>query len=342
MTKKIEKMTPEQEAQLQVYLERYLAEGRRTTTVDREKATRLLGKFYTDILGHAVPKIVFVKSPFELVLIPKVYENNKARFDTMSEDEIKKLMDEQLAEKAKGQLGDQLRNIYYTSWWWNYRAVYDFAINELGMEAPQDIKDKLMFTLELFREVHAISAFEEVCFVSDFPEHLTINARGQLHNNNEAALRYRDKYSVFSINGVRIELKKSHIVLAPETITLTEIDKEDNAEIKRLMLEKYGMARYVLDSKAEVLDTDVDMLGAKRTLYRKEVRNDEAIVMVAVQNSTAEPDGTFKQYLMRVDPNCRPMLRNRTFGQPQKLTCQNAVASTFGMTGEEYMPSHET
>lgn len=78
------------------------------------------------------------------------------------------------------------------------------------------------------------------------------------------------------------------------------------------------------------------------TLWRREVPDDEPIVMLEVINSTREPDGSFKHYWLRVDPNLRPMLADGQFGSPQDATALNAVASTFGLTGQQYAPMVET
>ena len=37
-----------------------------------------------------------------------------------------------------------------------------------------------------------------------------------------------------------------------------------------------------------------------------------------------------------------PMHADGSFGAPQPMTARNAVASTFGLTGAEYMPETET
>lgn len=59
-------------------------------------------------------------------------------------------------------------------------------------------------------------------------------------------------------------------------------------------------------------------------------------LVVEVQNSTAEPDGSYKTYWLRVDIDCRPLLDDRSVGMIQTQTALNAIASTFGLTGEEY------
>lgn len=55
---------------------------------------------------------------------------------------------------------------------------------------------------------------------------------------------------------------------------------------------------------------------------------DEPLVMVEVTNSTQEPDGTWKSYMLRVPPTVQ--------------TCQQAVAWTFGVDEREYAPAAES
>ena len=78
------------------------------------------------------------------------------------------------------------------------------------------------------------------------------------------------------------------------------------------------------------------------TLWWRELDRDEPIVMVEVVNQTPEPDGSFKHYFLRVDPRLRPLLADGSFGRAQFLTARNAVASTFGLQGEQYAPELET
>lgn len=59
-------------------------------------------------------------------------------------------------------------------------------------------------------------------------------------------------------------------------------------------------------------------------LYQKEQKDDEPIVMVHLKNSTAEPDGSIKDYFIRVPPTIR--------------RAGEAVAWTFGMTEQQYQP----
>ena len=64
--------------------------------------------------------------------------------------------------------------------------------------------------------------------------------------------------------------------------------------------------------------------------------------MVEVINRSAEPDGAYCHFLLRVDPELRPIGEDGSFGPPQQATARNAVASTFGLSGAEYAPEVET
>jgi hypothetical protein len=135
------------------------------------------------------------------------------------------------------------------------------------------------------------------------------------------------------------------VVEAPETLTVKQILGEPNTEVRRVMIERFGAERLIAEAEAELLDEVHEppfpgLIDAK--LYRVPVADDEPLVMVRCRNSTREPDGSFKPYWLRVHPECRPLLRDGSFGAPQELTALNALASTWGERGETYAPVVET
>ena len=93
-----------------------------------------------------------------------------------------------------------------------------------------------------------------------------------------------------------------------------DIENERNIEIRRVKINRYGQERYLLDSDARIVAEDDFGI-----LYRKTFFDDEPLMMVKVVNSTPEPDGTFKDYFLRVDPNAYGGLK----------TARAAVASTW-------------
>jgi hypothetical protein len=136
----------------------------------------------------------------------------------------------------------------------------------------------------------------------------------RLSNETGPALE-SDIEPLYFWHGVMVPEK---VVIAPELITIAEIREEENAEVRRVMMDRYGLSRYLEDSGAQLVHEDE--LGS---LYRTEVPNDEPLVMVKVLNSTVEPDGTRKPYFLRVPPD--------------QTIARDAVAWTFGYrSGEQY------
>ena len=163
----------------------------------------------------------------------------------------------------------------------------------------------------------------------------SIHVEGErLHRADGPAVEWPNGKRYFFWRGTQVP---EDYITRPEDITIARIDSEQNAELRRVLLDRYGVDRYLCESGAEVIHED--RFGK---LLRKNMPNDEPIVMVQVVNSTPEPDGTRKLYMLRVEPNLRPMLDGGGFGEPQKMTAHNAVASTFGLRGEQYDPVMET
>jgi hypothetical protein len=165
-----------------------------------------------------------------------------------------------------------------------------------------------------------ICPFGEIIFVSKPPLSYELDEERRFHSLEAPALRYDDGFSLFSIHGVTVH---ERTVMAPETLTVSEIESEINLEMRRVMMDQFGIGRYLDESHAEILHED--QYG---TLFRRRMAGDEPLVMVRVRNSTPEPDGSFKHYFLRVPPFMR--------------TAKEAVAWTFNFEADQYQPEEET
>jgi len=174
----------------------------------------------------------------------------------------------------------------------------------------------------------------DFCIVSDRPELLTVDEQNRPHNESGPFCRWRDGFALYAIHGVRVP---RYIVERPDLISVDKIHKETNEEVRRVMIERYGLTRYVRDAGFEVLDESTDSLGLPRRLLRR-----DDMLVVELVNSTLDADGTRRVYHVPVHPELRPMLSTGGLGEPQGLTALNAVASTFGLTGNEYVLEVET
>jgi len=168
----------------------------------------------------------------------------------------------------------------------------------------------------------------------------------RLHCANGPAIAWSDGWGVYSIHGVQIPFAKRHIVEAPERITVAEIEAETNSEIRRVMIDRYGAARYVSDSGATVvhqLPADHPLPGLRTArVLRKEVPDDEPIVYVDLLNSTPEPDGTTKRYMLRVDPNAYQGEAAKNAHAAAASTWRNADQSLTYKKWKDYAPVAES
>jgi hypothetical protein len=168
----------------------------------------------------------------------------------------------------------------------------------------------------------------------------------RLHCADGPAIAFEDGWGVYAIHGVRIPFKQRHIVERPETITVEEIETEQNAEIRRVLIDRYGPARYVADSGAQIvceLGADDPVVGLRTArLLRKDVPRDEPIVYADLLNSTPEPDGTVKRYMLRVDPNAYGGEASRNLHAAVASTWRNADGSLHFEDWRDYAPVFES
>ncbi len=187
---------------------------------------------------------------------------------------------------------------------------------DVSPSARQPVDDWLIIRDNLFH----LDCMQRLVLACESPIAASLNDRDQLHNPDGAALEFRDGFKIYAINGV---ILPPDAILAPHKLQLAEIERQENVEVRRILIQQYGMERYLQDSGAEQID--VDEFGV---LYRKSLPTDEPIVVVKVINATPEPDGTYKYYFLRVPPHM--------------TTARAAVAWTFNMNSEEYAPRTES
>ncbi|HEY9716086.1 MAG TPA: hypothetical protein V6C69_01350, partial [Trichormus sp.] len=199
-----------------------------------------------------------------------------------------------------------------------FALVHEVLQNECPLTAQEGAQ--LDAWINLIKAAPWYGFFENVCFVGVSPNEIVLDNRLRISNMNGPAIVYADGFKVWSIQGM---IAPRNLVESPQDLTLQEIDAEANVALRRMMIEGYGMSRYLLDSEAMLIHSDE--FGE---LYRKELPSDEPLVMVCVINKTPEPDGTYKKYFLRVPPEIS--------------TAKEAVAWTFEQQTEEYMPGQET
>lgn len=286
MAKEIKELTPEQTAKLDDYANYWIQKGINNEFPSDERVEEIISRFYKTA-GLETPPVRIVDSPADAVNLAKSMgaEPNEIQFAWMHHD--------------AGSIG-----------------FYSFFKNETDLEGLEDV-DMFVDGAELGWTLF----FDEVCIVSRKPtvhfelphDQIRAGTVSPLHRMDGPAIDFGpgNEANVYAVRGVRVD---DYVIEHPEKITVEDIQNETNSEVRRVKIDQYGQSRYLLDSGA--VEVSRDDFGV---LYRKEIPGDEPLMMVKVVNSTAEPDGTFKDYFLRVDPNAYGGLK----------TALAAIASTW-------------
>jgi hypothetical protein len=176
-------------------------------------------------------------------------------------------------------------------------AYYRFC-EELGVKYDDDATMRLHFLEKVAKEMMWWWPFDEAVFVCDRPQELHWEGE-QLHNETGPALRFRDGWSIYVIDGIRIE---PYIIENPELITAEKVRAENNIEVRRFMVERYpgGPGQYLSDINAEIVDTDqvpTDKNDPNAPyLMRALIRAENELYLVGTDGSTR------RTYYMNLDP----------------------------------------
>jgi hypothetical protein len=193
--------------------------------------------------------------------------------------------------------------------------AYEIERNLAGAEVKH-----IRHWLDLFRGGFAFQFFENYCFICRYPLQIFVDNDLRLHNGEGPAIEFAGGERLYSWHGTFVP---AHLIERRRRIMPWLIDREINAERRRVMLEIYGMDKYLRMSRARIIHQD--QFGI---LYRKNYSRGEPLVVVAVTNASPEPDGTHRRYTLRVPPTMR--------------TARQAVAWTFGVDAKTYAPQVES
>jgi len=150
-----------------------------------------------------------------------------------------------------------------------------------------------------------LSAFEAGCWVimprEDCLYYITIPAvkteviarQSRLHSPDSPAFSL-DNITLYYWYGVEVP---EQVIMRPETLTVADIDNEANAEVRRVMLERFGIVRYLRESEAQLVD-DKPRFGK---LYCKSLGDDFERALWAAY---VVCPSTGREYWIPVDGTC--------------------------------------
>jgi len=159
---------------------------------------------------------------------------------------------------------------------------------------------------------------EHVCWVSERPKLLRVDAAARLHCPDGPALQYPDGWRVYAWKGVQVP---DWMIEHPEKITPDAVADVIDPKLRNCMIEIMTPERFVgMGGASHVSEDDTGILWRKLWRYRGVTIG--SWTGVEVVNGTPEPDGSCRRYVLRVPSGMR--------------TAREAVAWTYGLSPERY------
>jgi hypothetical protein len=270
---KIDKLTPEQEALIPVYKEKWRRIALSTEPIDRQKVAEAV-KIACAAAGYEKePKIIFFESPkaaCEAVLKSEGNGEKVRQLDTDNincipgiDDDIARQIqwqvDEDVWEKLWQEMAIPLYYEMYEQGWWTleiqleyskgcsdvnllmpeslagYGSVYDFCISVLNCECDRNLWQ--MFH-DIIKYCGWIFDFEETWFVCDRPRIVSFDSQQRLHAEAAPAIQFADGYSLYSYHGVTLPEKYGK--LHPHQWQSQWLLEEENPELRQVLIQGIG------------------------------------------------------------------------------------------------------
>lgn len=317
MPKKITRLTDEQKAQIPGWVEKWIKIGLCTDPAEFDRAEKAVLACYDLIKAPRPQKVIRAASPWACIYQGSL-ENVKINKKTDNPD-------------------PKDVNAYLQDNWVNYRGAQLWASWFSYVTFFRDVCDWENESLENFKldeEIGLTCGFvwwsDNVVAIGDRPKRVGRDAANRLHAEDGMALEYRDGWGVYAWHGYRIPNTHHWIITNKDDITPEKIEKETNAELRRIMLEIHGYENYLNKRKAKEISKD-ELHGKTRRLLEFQLAG-EPVRVVEVINGTKEPDGTFRKFIL----GC--VRQNGVFPN----TPAEAVAWSYGINPKYYEESLRT
>lgn len=234
-------LTPEQEALILVYQEKWRKIALSTEPIDRQKIVRIIQKFYS-VLSQQKPKVLFFDSPFAAYseLLQQRLENkllDRLLYQLWERLKISGELIEiplEIQCKERGLKISEANDLHNDLTHLNVQIVHQLELQlqvtlkvspVLSSVSSQFLRSLRMHSSDFFIAVldyshqgkiwQAWKALAEecgwlfpvkgVCFVCDRPRKILLDSENRLHAEGEPAIQFSDGFSVYARHGVSLE-----------------------------------------------------------------------------------------------------------------------------------------
>ncbi len=287
----ISKLTPEQEALIPIYREKWTKIALSTERIDKNKAREAVKEAYAHI-GEKEPEILFFKSPIEILEelqrwkrknilfkpINKIWKfliNLHDNIITELEDKFGEYIDDEIylqlsepinlcCEQIWGAISSTFTKDLFSLFYdlgndckFNDETIHasflDYYLNVLNISISDINKSQWKIYQSLVLYCGWIIFGKSVCLVSERPLTLFLDNENLLHAEDKPAIEYADDIKAYAYHGTIIPEKygKHH----PNQWQPSWLLQEQNAELRRVLIQGIGYNRIIEDLQAIELDS---------------------------------------------------------------------------------------
>jgi hypothetical protein len=324
VTKRIEKLTPEQESMIPSVRDEWLGIGFSTAPADREAAVEGARAAYR-AAGLKEPEVfVWLESPYRgaigAAILATTTRLGQVRDQVWGQvwGQVWDQVWGQVRDQVRDQVGGQVRAACYGQHDAGWLAFYDYFGRQCGIESC----DLLAGQMAVAKSCGWWWPFEGLVIFTERPVEIHRDVEHRLHCDTGMAIRYPDDWGIWAVHGTRVT---EQIVMKPETLTTGEIMQLPNAEQRRVAIDRFGWDRYVEAAELRLVDECPDPCNDPYTLklydVPEQVYNTKIRVLLCT-NASPERDGTRRRFGLTVPAN--------------RKTAISAAAWLGGMTVKDY------
>jgi len=178
--------------------------------------------------------------------------------------------------------------------WQRKAGLFEGAREAFGIEFNQDEYTKFQ---NLCKSLSWVFVYDCLCIVCERPTVIKYDDEARHSCEDGPVVAWADGYKAWAIGGVLLD---EQIVMHPETLTLEQIRNEDNEEIRRICIERYGWTKYLEESNAKVLDVRMIKAEHNERPWMETLMYLESERMAVL--CTCDPS-TDRVYALEVDPS---------------------------------------
>ena len=271
----IKSLTPQQEAKLSIYAQKWIKIGLSTEPCNVPQTKRCINKAYKNV-GLAPPKeYKLFDSPLSCAEHQKEadlddsvkyqvwYQVRYQVWDQVEDQVYNQVRNQvynqvwyqvwdqvwdQVRNQVRNQVGNQVRNQVYGNHDADWLGQYDFFLKELKLDCVKS----LIPLINLAKHCGWWVPYKHICLIQHGPKEIHFNTDNQLHMDGGPALSYRDGLSLWRLNGVQVPQWLAET--REEDIDPRKLLKIDNAQVRAEFVRKVGIERVCYSLKAKCVD----------------------------------------------------------------------------------------